>query len=180
MARKTTGVRSNKEVMFLGDNKELKYYLTAKRRTFEGILKERKKELSAQQKSSLKNKIDMIDDMLDQRYFTGRRHYTMQEMIDAIKDERAELDSVITPLEEEKDAAKMRADEAFKEEKNYLANSYEDMYDSEGQRRLRELIDEYDACSEELESYKRQWRALWWLLGVIHRPVGFFEKVMDE
>ena len=104
----------------------------------------------------------------------------MSEMIEEIKLERADVKAIAEELDKETAEAKKIADAAFKREKCYVANSFEDAYNTDGQKELRDLIAEYDVCQMELDSYKLQYRALWWLLGVIHRPVGFFEKVMEE
>lgn len=180
MAKKSKKPRTPKESIYWGDSKDLKYYLTTKRKSLVRILKEKKSELSDKQKLKLKKYIDLLEDILRLKYFDGRRHYTMSEMIEDIKLERADIKTIVEKLEEETAEAKKIADEVFKREKCYVANSFEDAYNTDGQKELRDLIAEYDACQMELDSYKLQCRALWWLLGVIHRPVGFFEKVMDE
>ena len=180
MAKKSKKPRTPKESIYWGDSKDLKYYLTTKRKSLARIWKEKKDELSNKQKSKLKKYIDLLEDILRLKYFDGRRHYTMSEMIEEIKLERADVKVIVEKLEKETAEAKKIADEAFKREKCYVANSFEDAYNTDGQKELRDLIAEYDVCQMELDSYKLQYRALWWLLGVIHRPVGFFEKVMEE
>ena len=62
----------------------------------------------------------------------------------------------------------------------YLANKYEvSIYNSPEQENLRNLIDEYQAIEWEYKSLEECRTILWWLLGVIHRPIGFFEKVIN-
>lgn len=180
MTKKSKKPQAPKEGLYMGDSKDLKYTLTTKRKAFMQTFEERKDEFSDKQKSKVRRYIDLLEDILRLKYFDGRRHYTMPEMIEDIKLERADLKALIKPLEEETAAAKKAAEEAFKREKCYVANSFEDAYNSEGQRELRDLIAEYDACRMELDMYKLECRALWWLLGIIHRPVGFFEKVIYE
>ena len=160
MAKKSKRPQAPKESIYWGDSKDLKYYLTTKRKSLMCILKEKKDELSDKQKLKIKKYIDLLEDMLRLKYFDGRRHYTMSEMIEEIKLERADVKAIVEELEKETAEAKKIADGAFKREKCYVA--------------------EYDVCQMELDSYTLQCRALWWLLGVIHRPVGFFEKVMEE
>lgn len=180
MTKKSKKPQTPKEGLYMGNNKDLKYTLTTKRKAFIHALEERKDEFSENQKSKVKRYIDLLEDILRLKYFDGRRHYTMPEMIEDIKLERADLKALIEVLEEDTAVAKKAAEEAFKNEKCYVANSFEDAYNSEGQRELRDLIAEYDACRMELDMYKLECRALWWLLGIIHRPVGFFEKVIYE
>ena len=180
MTKKSKKPQAPREGLYMGDSKDLKYTLTTKRKAFIQTFEERKDEFSDKQRSKVRKYIDLLEDILRLKYFDGRRHYTMPEMIEDIKLERADLKALIKPLEEETAAAKKLADEAFKREKCYVANSFEDAYNSEGQRELRDLIAEYDACRMELDMYKLECRALWWLLGIIHRPVGFFEKVIYE
>ena len=180
MAQKSKKPHAPKEGLYMGDSKDLKYTLTTKRKAFMKTLEERKDEFSDKQKSKIKRYIDILEDMLRLKYFDGRRHYTLPEMIEDIRSERSRLKALIKPLEEDAAAAKKAAKEAFKSEKCYVANSFEDTYNSESQRELRSLIAEYDVCQRELDLCKLQCKALWWLLGVIHRPVGFFEKVIYE
>ena len=179
-SKKLITSRKPKESMYLGDNINLKYYLTTKRESLKSILTEKKTELSDKQKSKLVRYIDLLEDMLRLKYFDGRRHYTMPEMIEEIKLERTDIKANVDKLEKEIVEAKKIADEAFKKEKCYVANSFEDTYNSDGQKELRSLIAEYEACKMELDSDRMYCKTLWWLLGVIHRPVGFFEKVMEE
>ena len=180
MAKKSTKPRAPKESMYFGDNKDLKYYLTEKRKNLMRILKEKRDELSDTQKSKLEKYIDLLEDILQLKYFDCRRHYTMPEMIQDIKLERADIKANEEKLEKKTDEAKKIADAAFRKEKCYVANPFEDIYDSDGQKELRSLIAEYEACKAELDLDKMHSKTLWWLLGIINRPTGFFAKVMEE
>lgn len=177
--KKANELRAPKEPMFLGDSRDLKYYLVSKNKVLKKIKKEREKELSSEQLKKISNYEEMIEDMLEQRMFSGRKIYQMPELIDEIKLEREELLTTISALKEKALKAKNLANEAFAREKKYLANKYEELYNTEGQEELRQLILEYEALMAELEEYQKDWKTLWWILGVIHRPIGFFEKVID-
>lgn len=179
MAKKKSDVKKVTEAMFLGDSRELKSYLLNKKKFFKDFLKDRKDELSENQSSKIKGYIEAIDEMIDQKYFKGRRVYSMSDMIEEIKIERTDLAEEMKRLKEEVDIAKKRADEAFKAENSYLANKYEDSYNSSGQIELRMLIDEYQMLKYQYGVLEMCRKSLWWLLGVIHRPSGFFEKVID-
>ena len=177
MARKKSETSKVKEAMFLGDSKELKGYLVAKRKFFKILIKE-DKELSKEQTDKISGYIEAIDEMLEQKYFSGRRVYSMSELIDEIKLERADLQLEMKALKSEVEEAKAKAEGAFRAQKGYLANKYEAVYNSSGQVELRKLIDEYQVLSYHYEGLEKCRKTLWWLLGVIHRPVGFFEKVV--
>lgn len=177
--KQATELRTPKEAMFLGDSRDLKYYLVSKNKALHKIVKERGKELSKDERKKISNYEEMIEAMLEQGIFSGRKVYQMPELIDEIKLEREDLQTAISILKEATSKAKNLADDAFVREKKYLANEYEELYNTEGQRELRQLILEYEATRAELEEYQKDWKTLWWILGVIHRPMGFFEKVLD-
>lgn len=178
--QKKNELRTPKEAMFLGNSRDLKYYLVSKNRALEKILKERREELSKQQIDKISSYEEMIECMLEQRVFNSRKVYQIPDLIDEIKLERAELQSIISVHKEATEKAKKIAEEAFLRENKYLANTYEELYNSEGQQELRDLITEYEVCRFELEEYQKDWKALWWILGVIHRPIGFFSKVLEN
>lgn len=178
--RKKNELRTPNEAMFLGDSRDLKYYLVSKNKALKKILKERKGEFSKQQLDKISAYEEMIEYMLEQRVFNGRKTYQIPDLIDEIKLERADLQSAINALKEATEKAKKVAEEAFSRENKYLANAYEELYNTEGQQELRELIAEYEVCKVELEGYQKDWKALWWILGVIHRPIGFFSKILDD
>ena len=180
MARtKNRGANKPKECKFLGDSKELKKYLITKKTFFEQILKRNKEGISDTQKEKLEGYVDAIEEMLDQKYFRGRRVYSMEEMIEEIKIERADLLEEIEVMKLELKKAKELADKAFKDEKCYYANKFEELYKSQGQVQLRHLVDEYQALLAQFEGLEKCRKTLWWLLGVIHRPTGFFENVIE-
>ena len=103
----------------------------------------------------------------------------MADMIEEIKLERADLLEEIEVMSLEMKRAKSLADEAFKSEKCYYANKYEELYMSHGQVQLRHLVDEYQVLLAQHEGLEKCRKTLWWLLGVIHRPTGFFENVIE-
>lgn len=181
MSKRKNSAESKKsvEAMFLGDNRDLKCYLVNKNKALKKIEKEKKNELSKEQLNKINLYSEMIEDMLDLRVFNGRKVYQMPELIDEIKLQRADLWCSMDAVKEEVEKAKHVADTVFKRENSYLANAYEELYFSEGQRELRDVIAEYEVVRNEFDGYKKEWKTLWWLLGVIHRPVGFFEKVLD-
>lgn len=181
MARKKKNdSRKPRECKFLGDSKELKKYLVNKKASFEKLLKEQNKELSDKQKEKIIGYIDAIEEMLDQKYFRSRKLFSMEELIEEIKIERDDLSKEIDAIRLEKEKAKQLADKAFEAEKGYYANKFEPLYDTPGQIELRNLVGEYQVLVFQIESLEKCKKALWWLLGVIHRPIGFFEKVIDE
>ena len=69
----------------------------------------------------------------------------MSEMIEEIKLERADVKAIVEELEKETAEAKKIADGAFKREKCYVANSFEDAYNTDGQKELRDLIQYMDS-----------------------------------
>ena len=167
MARtKNRGANKPKECKFLGDSKELKKYLITKKTFFEQILKRNKEGISDTQKEKLEGYVDA-------------RVYSMEEMIEEIKIERADLLEEIEVMKLELKKAKELADKAFKDEKCYYANKFEELYKSQGQVQLRHLVDEYQALLAQFEGLEKCRKTLWWLLGVIHRPTGFFENVIE-
>lgn len=168
-----------KECMFLGNNQDLKMYLSAKKKFFKQLLKNKENGLSSVQIEKVSGYVDAIEDMLDQKYFKGRSVYSMSEMVEEIKLERADLQAEIEIMEAEVKEARRLADEAFKTEGGYYANKFEERYDSAGQIELRMLVDEYQMLNYQKENLEKCRKILWWLLGVIHRPAGFFEKVLD-
>ena len=58
MAKKSKRPQAPKESIYWGDSKDLKYYLTTKRKSLMCILKEQKDELSDKQKLKIKKYID--------------------------------------------------------------------------------------------------------------------------
>lgn len=180
MARKSKKTRTSQEKMYSGDSKDLKYYLMTKSKYYMYVLKARGDELSLEQKMRIKGYVDLLDLVLRLEYFKSQRCYTMPELIENIKFERADIKGIIETLEKDAAEARKAADEALKRENSYIASSFEDAYDTDGQKELRALMTEYDACKMQLDEYKRDWKSLWWLLGIINRPVGFFADVITE
>ena len=171
--------KRTKECMFLGNSLELKAYLISKKKSFEELITKNNKKLSYEQICKIKGFVEAIEEMLDQKYFRGERVYSMSEMLEEIKLERDELIKEIEAMIPEVQRAKEMAYDAYKEEKGYYANKYEDIYNTHGQVLLRNLVDEYQALNFQVEGLEKCRKALWWILGVIHRPTGFFEKVLE-
>lgn len=182
MAKRKSSAEFSKvaEAMFLGNNRDLKYYLVSKNKALREIAVAKSKELTKEQLSKIKLYSEMIEDMIDLRIFNGKKVYLMPDLIDEIKLERAELYDLMESIKVEVEQYKAIASAIFKRENSYLANAYEELYFSEGQKELRDAIAEYEALRAEFEGYQKEWKALWWVLGVIHRPIGFFEKVLNS
>ena len=175
MSRKSSTTSTKKESRFIGDSKDLKMYLLQKKEMYRELLKGTKDKLYIKR---IKERISLIEDMLDQKYFTEDEVYSMNELVEAIKRERADLYIEYKSMEPDLADAKKLAYDAFNTSGGYLANSYEkELYNSRQQVELRELIDEYQALEWEYEGLVKCWKVLWKLLGVINRPIGFFEKL---
>lgn len=171
--------RKKDEAMFWGDSRDLKHYLVSKRGALLEILNNKDDSISAEQHDKVKKYIEMIDDMLDECVLYFKECYSMDDMIKQIKLERYDLKNVMSRLEKELENAKSDVEDIFKREGSYVANKYEDAYNSFGQQALRNAIAEYEAIYFEYGEYKKELKVLWWMLGVIHRPVSFFEKVLE-
>lgn len=184
MARqKFSKTRKPKESMFLGDSKELKKYLLAKKNFLEQMLRKNENEYTQVQIGKIESYVRMINEILNQKYFQYLRVYSMTEMIEEIKLEREDLRIELETMKSELEKAKKMAYEVFYAENSYYANKYEEeLYNSPGQVKLRELVDEYQVLefqySDFIKSMERRREILRMLLGIIHRPVGFFEKLV--
>lgn len=168
-----------KEGLFLGNSVELKSYLRAKKNYFEEYVEKNYTKLDCEQIYKIRGFIDAIEEMIDQKYFIGNRVYSMSELIEEIKIERDELLKEIESIKPEAARAKDLAYDAYKEVDGYYANKYENIYDTRPQRELRHYVDEYQILCNEIESLEKCRKALWRLLGVIHRPTGFFANVLE-
>ena len=168
-----------KEGMFLGNSVELKVYLKAKKKYFEDFVEKNYKKLENEQIFKIRGFIDIIEEMLGQKYFIGNRVYSMPELIEEIKIERDELFIEIEAIKPDVENAKEKAYDAYKEVDGYYANKYEDAYNTHEQVLLRHYVDEYQALCYQIECLEKCRKVLHRLLGVIHRPTGFFAKVFD-
>lgn len=176
MASKKDKLSAPRECMFLGNSKELKAYLITKKKVLTKALNS--ENFDHNKKSTLEAYIDMIEFMLELNFFYSRKIYTMPELIDAIKVERSELDEEMDNMKPVMDKARQMVDLAFENADRYMANKYEELYESEKQKVLRDSKTEYEIIEWEYEILEKRKRVLWWLLGVIHRPLGFFENVI--
>lgn len=172
------GEKAPVEPMFLGTSRELYYYLCQKRAMLLQFLKNKGYDYTKNQRKKIKHYYDLIADMLAQKYFTDGDVFSMREMIEMIKLERADLLNRLNDLEIDVSIAKKLADAALIEAYGYMAHRYEDEYDSYKQQALREAVDEYQVLKHEYDAIVRDRKALHCLLGVIHRPNGFFKNVM--
>lgn len=184
MARQNSvKARKPKECMFLGDSEGLRKYLLAKKNFLEQMLRKNEREYTRLQIGKIESYVRMINEILNQKYFQHVRVYSMPEMIEEIKLEREDLRIELETMKSELEKAKKIAYEAFNTENSYYANKYEEeLYNSPGQIKLRELVDEYQVLefqySDLIKSMERRREILRMLLGIIHRPVGFFEKLV--
>lgn len=103
----------------------------------------------------------------------------MPEIIDEVKERRNSLKEGVASLEKEFETSKAKAYEAFKKAGKYMANEFEEAYNDELQINLRRAIEEYQADEFELSNMQEEIKVYWWLLGVINRPLGFFDKVFE-
>ena len=168
-----------KEGVFLGNSVELKVYLITKKKYFEEFVEKNYKKLESEQIYKIRGFVEVIEEMLEQKYFIGNRVYSMPELIEEIKIERDELLIEIEAIKSDVESAKEKAYDAYKEVDGYYANKYEDIYDTRPQRELRYYVDEYQALCYQIECLEKCRKVLHRLLGVIHRPIGFFEKVFE-
>lgn len=167
---------NEKEGKFIGDSKDLRIYLTKKVKVLRELLKDEKDKV---RKKKIADRIELVEEMLDQKYFTEDRVYTMPELIEAIKLERALLYTEYKSMEPDLNEARKLAYDAFKKAGGYLANKFEDKnYNTKEQVEAREFINEYQFLEWEYEGLVHLWNMLWKLLGVINRPVGFFDKII--
>lgn len=178
MASKQAKVR---EPYFMGKCYELKSFLNEKKKSIRLHLKRSEDGLTKKQKDKVSNYIDLIDSVLDLKYFTESAlgDMTMAELIEDIKLERELLEEPIEEAKMEMNAAKAELDGAFAITR-YLSNKYDGDYDSPEQINLRSCIAEYQAAQYEHEKLELERTVYWWLLGIICRPQGFFEKVFEE
>lgn len=174
-ARKKTTKKPD-EPMFLGNSAELKQYLVRKRDALKALQVKTKDE---ERENILGGMIYTCEMVVDLPYFKRGKVRSMPELIEAVKAERDELKSFMTDLQPDLDAAKKEAEEAFKAAGSYLANKFEDSYKEPAQINARECIDEYQALQYEYDQAEDDLKTNWWLLGIIHRPTGFFSKA-DE
>lgn len=168
-----------KEGMFLGNSVELKVYLMAKKKYFEEFVEKNYAKLDSEQIYKIRGFIEAIEEMLEQKYFIGNRVYSMPELIEEIKIERDELFKELETIKLDVESAKEKAYDAYKEVDGYYANKYENIYDTRPQKELRHYVDEYQSLCHQTECLEKCRKVLWWLLGVIHRPTGFFKKVLE-
>ena len=172
------GKKAPVEPIFLGTSRELYYYLCQKRAMLLQLLKDKRNDYTSEQRKKIKHYYDLIEDMLVQKYFTDGDVFSMREMIEMIKLERADLLCRLNELEIDVGIAKKLADAALAETHGYMAQQYEQEYDSYRQRALREAVDEYQALKHEYDAIVSDRKALHCLLGVINRPNGFFKNVL--
>ncbi|MBQ9314033.1 MAG: hypothetical protein IJ220_03385 [Clostridia bacterium] len=164
------------EVMFMGNSAELKQFISKKMKALNSLK-------VATKNGEVENKvcglIYVCESVLELPYFKRGKVRSMPELIEATKQERQELQDLMESIKPDLESAKAEALEAFKAVGSYLANKYEDSYNSLEQIHARECIDEYQALQAEYEKAEEDAKTNWWLLGIIHRPTGFFAKV-DE
>ena len=170
--------KTPKEGMFLGNSIELKSFLLTKKKYFEDLVEKSYANLEYEQICKVRGFIEAIEGILDQKYFIGNRVYTMPEMIEEIKIERDELLKEIEAIKPEAERAKNMAYDAYKQADSYYANKFEDIYGTPVQVLLRHYVDEYQVLCYQIECLEKCRKALWQLLGVIHRPIGFFANVL--
>lgn len=165
------------EVMFMGNSEELKQFINKKKNALISLNAETSDE---ELENRLCGMIYVCECVLDLSYFKRGKIKTMSELIELIKEDRAELKQCMEELQPDLEAAQKEAEEAFKAAGSYLANKFEDEYNSPSQERARECVDEFQILKYQYDKASEESKTKWWLLGIIHRPVGFFEKANVE
>ena len=174
MPKKECSASKFREGRYPGNSEELKKFLSRKSGSLRQLYE---KTTDKAIKRNIKKFIDKISDVLELDYFDRGSIMTMEELIKVIKKERKKLSAEMNRLKSKLDVAEASCVEAFNEAGKYMANVYEDEYNTPEQEKLRALYDIYDSIKLEYESYERPWRIRWWLLGIINRPIGFFKNV---
>jgi len=164
------------EKRFSGNSEELYRHLTGKK--FE-LLRRRDVVTREAAKKVISHAIEQIDEVQFLCYFKNKI-MTMDQLISATRNDRnndiAYRDKIASILEKAKpehDAEMARADQIREADPDATEDNNQEL------ARIGEKYDEYLLLQSELDYVEDIIKARHWLLGMIHRPNGFFNKAMN-
>lgn len=159
---------------FEGNSEEFKNYLN--RKMYELL---RRKDMVTRQaaKDIIQRTVNQIEDVLGLSYFAKDPVMSMNELIAITKKDRNDDIAYRDKTQEELNAMKDKHSEAI-QRANEIRNENPEAneHNSQELEAICDLNDEYMFLEHELECVRENIDIRRWLLGMIHRPKGYFNK----
>lgn len=162
------------DIRFVGTTEELRSYIAFKKLELLKCKKSLSRTWDNREKiSKIESLMSICDSVASLPIFKGKKMY-MPELIEKVKNRRADYEKRIQETKAQVEFAQIMADRAYKEAGSFLSFENEDEYNSPEQVRARNMAIELETQKNNLKFLERENKKLWWLLGIINRPKGFF------
>lgn len=183
--RSSEKIAKSRKEMWHGNSEELMIYLRKKSIALTKILKETDNQ---NDKEKIRGFINVIDEVLKLKYFGYYPIVGMISLINAVKDDREklldELDAYKNEHQGEISRLESELQEALCDSDFYYANSFEEEYESEKQKKLRESSQAYEEAKFDYDMdiavMEHRIKVFDWLQGIIHHPVNFFKNAYSD